>query len=599
MSTDSHGEASEPTYWCFISYRHNDNREVGREWASWLHQAIETYEVPEGLVDQVNERGDTIPPRLFPVFRDEEELPADAELSTRINRALRESRFLVVVCSPAAVESRFVNDEIRTFKTFGKDDRILAMIIRGEPNAAKVLGKQGLDIATRQECFPLSLRQRYDASGQILDETAEPIAADFRLENGSEGWTTPEAHRQELVKQIVPTAEIAARVDTYSQRSEHMKLKIIAGIIGVPLGTLTERDKAHQLARAHQKAKALRRWLVVMSVLGLLILVAGAMALIQWRTAEAQRRKAVTAREQAEELIGFMVGDLQSKLAPIGGLSLANSVNQRVAAYYRSQGQQGQTPLTLRRRAMFYDNLGNLQAAQGALNEALKSYNSALEIRQTLALQEPDKDDWQSDLCLSYVKVGDVLKTQGDLVYALKSYQDSRTICERFVAGSFPQREWQWSLSISFERIGDVQEAQGAPDAAENSHLAGLDLRRRLTEADPENTVWQRGLGLSYSRVGDLQTKHKFSADAISSYQKSLTVFQKLAAQNPSDSQCEHSVFVLCWSLASLLEREKPDEAGAYWQEADLVLQGIEKQGRSLSLEDHARWQEIRKKLQP
>jgi hypothetical protein len=82
------------SYWCFISYRHADNKEPGRQWATWLHQAIETYEVPQDLVGTVNDRGDTIPERIFPVFRDEEELPVDADLASPIYRALEASKFL-------------------------------------------------------------------------------------------------------------------------------------------------------------------------------------------------------------------------------------------------------------------------------------------------------------------------------------------------------------------------------------------------------------------------------------------------------------------------------------------------------------------------
>ena len=61
-------------YWCFISYRHADNRAPGRQWATWLHQQIETYEVPADLVGKTNDRGDVFPERIFPVFRDEDEL---------------------------------------------------------------------------------------------------------------------------------------------------------------------------------------------------------------------------------------------------------------------------------------------------------------------------------------------------------------------------------------------------------------------------------------------------------------------------------------------------------------------------------------------
>ena len=66
-------------YAMFISYRHADNLEVGRKWANWLHEAVESYEVPEDLIGRTNLRGESVPESLFPVFRDEEELPADAD----------------------------------------------------------------------------------------------------------------------------------------------------------------------------------------------------------------------------------------------------------------------------------------------------------------------------------------------------------------------------------------------------------------------------------------------------------------------------------------------------------------------------------------
>jgi hypothetical protein len=61
-------------------------------------------------------RGDVIPERIFPVFRDKNEAAADAELSKPIEQALAQSRFLVVLCSPLAVASEFVAQEILRFK---------------------------------------------------------------------------------------------------------------------------------------------------------------------------------------------------------------------------------------------------------------------------------------------------------------------------------------------------------------------------------------------------------------------------------------------------------------------------------------------------
>src|SRR5258706_14909843 len=113
-------------YWCFISYRHADNRHEGRQWATWLHHSLETYEVPTDLVGTKNERGEVIPERIFPVFRDEDELPADADLASPIYRALDRSKVLVVLCSPRAVASTYVENEIRYFKQIGRSERVLA-----------------------------------------------------------------------------------------------------------------------------------------------------------------------------------------------------------------------------------------------------------------------------------------------------------------------------------------------------------------------------------------------------------------------------------------------------------------------------------------
>ena len=71
-------------YAVFLSYRHADNKEeAGRQWATWLHRLLEGYEIPADLVGKKNSKGDSIPASLYPVFRDEEELPADASLDPK------------------------------------------------------------------------------------------------------------------------------------------------------------------------------------------------------------------------------------------------------------------------------------------------------------------------------------------------------------------------------------------------------------------------------------------------------------------------------------------------------------------------------------
>lgn len=129
-------------YKAFISYSHQDE-----SWASWLHRELEGYRPPDDL-DQ--------PARLSPIFQDREELAASSALSDSIEAALAASEFLIVVCSPSAVASKWVRTEIERFISFGREENILCLIVAGKPHDAE------------SECLPEPLQKR------------EPLAADVR-----------------------------------------------------------------------------------------------------------------------------------------------------------------------------------------------------------------------------------------------------------------------------------------------------------------------------------------------------------------------------------------------------------------------------------
>src|SRR5665647_743275 len=105
-------------YWAFISYSHQD-----KSWGRWLHRALETYRVPQRLVGMPVAAG-TIPARLTPVFRDRDELPTATDLDRTVAEALRQSWSLIVICSPASAQSRWVNEEVRAFQQLGRAERI-------------------------------------------------------------------------------------------------------------------------------------------------------------------------------------------------------------------------------------------------------------------------------------------------------------------------------------------------------------------------------------------------------------------------------------------------------------------------------------------
>ena len=146
---------AEHSYRAYISYSHSD--EV---WAAWLQRALELYRVPRNLVGNETDAG-RVPARIRPVLRDREDLSSAVDLEVTVKQALTNSENMIVICSPEAVASRWVNEEIPEFAALGRADRIFCIIVDGEP-----VGDCSLSV-----CFPTALAE----IGQ-----QEPLAADVR-----------------------------------------------------------------------------------------------------------------------------------------------------------------------------------------------------------------------------------------------------------------------------------------------------------------------------------------------------------------------------------------------------------------------------------
>jgi len=146
-------------YRAFLSYSHRDTR-----WAKWLHGALEGYRIDKELVGRSTAQG-PIPKALRPIFRDREDFSAGHSLTQQTLAALEASQFLIVICSPNAAQSQYVNEEIRRFKAMGRADRVIPVIVDGEPANPE------------RECFPAALRFKLGPDGAPTDEREEPLAA--------------------------------------------------------------------------------------------------------------------------------------------------------------------------------------------------------------------------------------------------------------------------------------------------------------------------------------------------------------------------------------------------------------------------------------
>ncbi len=417
-------------YKAFISYSHTD-KVAGNK----LLKDLENYRVPKRLVGKTAPAGGTIPGRVGQVFRDRDELPAAEDLTAEVKKALTQSEFMIVLCSPAAAASRWVNREIIEFKKLTGERRILSVILSGEPFASD----HG---AADRECFPPALRFRLGDNGMLTTTPAEPLAADFRAAGDG---------------------------------PRRGRLKLVAGLLGIGLDALIERDLQRKMRRVMVVTAA-----SVFAMLG--------MGFLTYEAVTA-RQDAEHHRGEAEGLIEFMLTDLRDKLEPVGRLDVLDAVGEQAVAYYDRQALDDMPDDALGRRARAFHLLGEIDDKQGDLEGAHEKFEAAYLTTATQLAQDPDNTDRIFDHSQSAFWVGFL--------------------------------EWQ---------LGNYKQAEFALKTYKM-------LSQALVTRDPQNKNWRYELAYSNSNLGTLSLRQFSQPEkALPFFQESLTLFKALAKLAPSDA---------------------------------------------------------------
>ena len=197
-------------YDAFISYRHV---EPDQTVAKYVLQMIEIFKVPKAFYKDGKSP-------VFRVFRDREELAA-RDLGASIEEALTQSRYLVVICSKRTPLSEWCQKEIEIFKGLHGEERIIPVLIEGEPD----------------EAFPNPLKEIKD-QGDVHEILAADIRPDEIFGDEFTGYENlQDKHKlNELTKQSIKLLNTE-------------KYRIMATILGCSFGDLKQRDKERKNKR--------------------------------------------------------------------------------------------------------------------------------------------------------------------------------------------------------------------------------------------------------------------------------------------------------------------------------------------------------------
>ena len=552
-------------YRAFISYSHADT-----SWAKWLHRAVESFSIDKDLVGRETATG-AIPKALRPTFRDRDDFTAGHTLTDQTLAALDTSAALIVICSPTAAESHYVNEEIRLFKSLHRERPVIPLIVGGKPGDAEA------------ECFPPAMKFKIDTDGKVTNQPVEPLAADAREEGDGKSLALAKVVAGLL---DVSSDDIFRRAERERRRKGRIRMGIVAALTFLAVAASGSAVYAWQELKTNEAflSATLERATDIVNT-----------AVAQAETYGVPRKATLALLGQAEGMfddmarLGHPTPELRLRKAWMliefarnyAVLGDSGRWQERAAAAQRllsTLAMENPDEIDYQQGLAAADEvLGNVRLAQGNLAEALESYNASLAIIDHLAKIDLDNVTvWQRDLAVDHSRIGAVLLSQGKQGEALQSYRRAIEFAEAIVKADPSNTGWLRDLSVAYNQVGQVLLQQGNSEQTLPLFQKSFAIRESLVKLEPENPVRQRDLSSSYQWIGSaLMQQNKF-ADALDSYQAELTIAKRLAKTDPDNATWQRDLAGAYEKVGEALQAEgKLAEALTSFESSLAIADGL------------------------
>ena len=419
-------------YKAFISYSHADET-----WARWLHRAIEAYRVPMNLVGTQTAMGE-VPNRISPVFRDRDELSSASDLGSTVKQALSDSENMIVICSPSGAASLWVREEIREFVRLGRGDRIFCVITDGEASASGSIAA----------IFP-------DAISEAGMQ--EPLAADVRK------WADG--------KQLA-------------------KLKLISGMLGLPLDQLRRRE-------LQKRRKTLALTLAAAVAVVAIIIIA-----ITSRMAAEQRR------DSGESLVGYKLNELRTMLSQAGEPEDLDRLQEwkhgELAVLIADAGSE--TSELLNTANQLRDEGIGLRDS-GDMNGAMEKFRTSWSLFAEVYRRDRNDQAAFFELGQAEFWVGQVHLDKGEIELAEASFLSYAEITRRLIQMQPKNADWVLEMAYALTNLGSIEKAREGinPERTLQYMQSALEYNQIALVLDPDSEYYRSELGQSHAYLADAQ----------------------------------------------------------------------------------------------
>ncbi|WDK31629.1 winged helix-turn-helix domain-containing protein [Xanthomonas campestris] len=417
-----------------------------------------------------------------------------------------------------------------------------------------VAGEPGFAVAHE------ALLRQWPRASEWIHENRRLLQARKRLQLAAQRWASEGRRDDHLLNSGRPLSEAREAARRMPQDLDALDLAFL-----------------HACERAHRQRRGLYA-----AAAALLVVLASASLLLGWQARQAQQ-VAEQRRDEAQQLVSYMLGDLAEQLRTVGNLKLLDSVGTRALRYLEELPNASMQAGDLINHARALRTTGEVLMNQGKLDQAHAAFTRAaataaqartlapdvleahaetgqaaywlgamayrnkqfplarrhwaqyLAASEWLVRAKPDDPRWQLELSYALNNLAMLATTQGNAPTAIGFFARDIALKRVLVARTPDNASLRYELIDSLSGLSLAQENQGLLAPAEQGYREQLAMLRVLVDKDPGAHAWRRRLAGSLIRTSNLALARGQLVQAQQDARESLLLLQPLAALQPDN----------------------------------------------------------------
>lgn len=304
---------------------------------------------------------------------------------------------------------------------------------------------------------------------------------------------------------------------------------------------------------------SVRRWLRFSAVMSIVVL--SVVTTVFAIKAKQAQHQAQAHQAEAEDLMGFMLGEFAQKLRPIGQLELLDDISSKALDYLADSEITQLSPASLQNHAKSLQVISEVNVARGHTEFAEKALEQANQIlAHQLKKQNPQSEFGISllqDLGVNAFWLGKIHMDHGRWALSREHFNNYLESTEQLNQIQPENTEWLIELSYAHNNLGTLALKTGDLKQADDSFSESIRLKRQAisarTDAHPQIHHLQAELADSLSWLGSLKVRQGLLLDGLALFQEELNIIQGIARQRIEEKLWQNRLAIAHLHQAELL----------------------------------------------